>query len=69
MYLRFCGLWEGTTEGSFMDKCQARQKDLGDGEQRGYQPPVRPGAMADDSKKLETGYVPPSRPVDVSKKK
>lgn len=38
------------------------------GEQRGYQPPQRPSTTA-DGKKVETGYVPPSRPLNNKKTK
>jgi hypothetical protein len=34
------------------------------GEERGYQPPQRPGTAASEGKQLETGYVPPSRPLN-----
>lgn len=39
------------------------------GEERGYQPPQRPGTAASEGKQLETGYVPPSRPLNNNNKK
>jgi hypothetical protein len=41
----------------------------GSNEERGYRPPAPPPRANTDPKKVETGYVPPSRPVVKEKKK
>lgn len=52
-----------------MAKSNDQQHQRGSKEERGYQPPAPPPRADTDPQKVETGYVPPLRPVDKEKKK